>query len=91
MLLHPLVVSIVWLLSDTSIIWDGNRAGHKNTWTNKHNNKKKKANKHGPPAKQMEVKTNRTEVLRGNHSGHYNMEMKTSVHVTGQHEQHEPN
>jgi hypothetical protein len=39
----------------------------------------------------MEVKTNRTEVLRGNHSGHYNMEMKTSVHVTGQHEQHEPN
>ena len=53
--------------------------------------KKKKANKHGPTAKQMEVKTNRTEVLRGNHSGHYNMEMKTSVHVTGQHEQHEPN
>jgi hypothetical protein len=39
----------------------------------------------------MEVKTNRTEVLRGNLSGHYNMEMKTSVHVTGQHEQHEPN
>jgi hypothetical protein len=39
----------------------------------------------------MEVKTKQKEVLRGNHSGHYNMEMKTSVHVTGQHEQHEPN